>query len=160
MVDKSGETVKVKLHQDYFHAHRCEIPSLDMEVSKTQLVDMYREMVTMRRMEMAADQVSLPRPPNTLEGNPSAPSLSRARSTPFACTDPDLSIFVHSYPSFRLGNVVVQQLYKAVSALSPLSIWRFPGTFYPLETDLLPLHTTYIHTISLNDHLVKTFYRN
>lgn len=50
----------MQLHADYFKSHLCDIPSLEMEVSKSQLVDMYRQMVSMRRMEMAADQVSYP----------------------------------------------------------------------------------------------------
>lgn len=59
---KDGDLVKVALHADYFKSHLCDIPSLEMEVSKSQLVDMYRQMVSMRRMEMAADQVSSRRP--------------------------------------------------------------------------------------------------
>lgn len=47
----------MQLHADYFKSHLCDIPSLEMEVSKSQLVEMYRQMVSMRRMEMAADQV-------------------------------------------------------------------------------------------------------
>ena len=49
---------KIKLHQEYFQTYRCETPDLEMEVTKNQLVDSYKMMVTMRRMEMAADQVS------------------------------------------------------------------------------------------------------
>ncbi|ORY44275.1 dehydrogenase E1 component-domain-containing protein [Leucosporidium creatinivorum] len=52
-----GDLVKVQLHADYFKSHLCDIPSLEMEVSKSQLVDMYTQMVSMRRMEMAADQL-------------------------------------------------------------------------------------------------------
>ena len=51
---------QIKLHQEYFQTYRCEAPSLEMEVTKNQLVDSYKLMVTMRRMEMAADQVSHP----------------------------------------------------------------------------------------------------
>ena len=48
---------QIKLHQEYFQTYRCEAPALEMEVTKNQLVDSYKMMVTMRRMEMAADQV-------------------------------------------------------------------------------------------------------
>lgn len=45
----------VKLHEDSFRAHRTDIPSLDVEVTKDELLGMYKTMQTMRRMEMAAD---------------------------------------------------------------------------------------------------------
>jgi pyruvate dehydrogenase E1 component alpha subunit len=45
----------VKLHDDSFRTHNCDMPSLDVEVSKDELLTMYRQMQTMRRMEMAAD---------------------------------------------------------------------------------------------------------
>lgn len=45
----------VKLHEDSFRAYRTDIPSLDVEVSKDELLGMYKTMQTMRRMEMAAD---------------------------------------------------------------------------------------------------------
>ncbi|SCZ96015.1 BZ3500_MvSof-1268-A1-R1_Chr8-1g09947 [Microbotryum saponariae] len=56
-IESNGDTVKVALHEDYFKAHLCDIPALEMHVNKTELVDMYRNMVLMRRMEMAADQL-------------------------------------------------------------------------------------------------------
>ncbi|SCV67236.1 BQ2448_5882 [Microbotryum intermedium] len=56
-IDASGDTVKVALHEDYFKSHLCDIPALEMQVNKTELLDMYRNMVLMRRMEMAADQL-------------------------------------------------------------------------------------------------------
>ncbi|KAF8638142.1 hypothetical protein AX17_002415 [Amanita inopinata Kibby_2008] len=45
----------VKLHEDSFHAYKCEKPELEVEVSKELLLTMYGQMQTMRRMEMAAD---------------------------------------------------------------------------------------------------------
>lgn len=45
LIDHGDEHVKVKLHEEYFKAHRCEPPSLELEVPKQQLVDIYREMV-------------------------------------------------------------------------------------------------------------------
>lgn len=45
----------VKLHEDSFHSFQCEKPELELEVSKDQLMTMYKDMQTMRRMEMAAD---------------------------------------------------------------------------------------------------------
>ncbi|KAF8634533.1 hypothetical protein AX15_000832 [Amanita polypyramis BW_CC] len=46
---------RVKLHEDSFHSFQCEKPDLEVEVSKDQLLNMYKQMQTMRRMEMAAD---------------------------------------------------------------------------------------------------------
>lgn len=45
----------VKLHDESFRAYRTEPPSLEVEVSKDMLLDMYQKMTLMRRMEMAAD---------------------------------------------------------------------------------------------------------
>ncbi|KAK4048891.1 alpha subunit of pyruvate dehydrogenase [Microbotryomycetes sp. JL201] len=57
VVDKAGDKIKVALSKDYFKSHLCDIPELELEVSKDTLVQMYRDMVSMRRMEMAADQL-------------------------------------------------------------------------------------------------------
>ncbi|CAK5272035.1 unnamed protein product [Mycena citricolor] len=46
---------KVKLHDDSFRGYNVETPDLDVEVTKDQLLGMYKQMTTMRRMEMAAD---------------------------------------------------------------------------------------------------------
>jgi len=45
----------VKLHEDSFRAYQCDKPELDVQVSKDQLLGWYKQMQTMRRMEMAAD---------------------------------------------------------------------------------------------------------
>jgi hypothetical protein len=45
----------VKLHEDSFQSYQCEKPDLEVEVSKDLLLNMYKQMQTMRRMEMAAD---------------------------------------------------------------------------------------------------------
>jgi pyruvate dehydrogenase E1 component alpha subunit len=45
----------LKLHEDSFHAHQCEKPNLEVQVTKDELVGLYKQMTTMRRMEMAAD---------------------------------------------------------------------------------------------------------
>lgn len=45
----------VKLHEDSFRAYKTEIPNLEVEVTKDLLIDMYKKMNVMRRMEMAAD---------------------------------------------------------------------------------------------------------
>ncbi|KAJ6608248.1 dehydrogenase E1 component-domain-containing protein [Mycena sp. CBHHK59/15] len=45
----------VKLHEDSFHSYLCDKPDLDVQVTKDQLLGMYKQMQTMRRMEMAAD---------------------------------------------------------------------------------------------------------
>ncbi|KIY46031.1 pyruvate dehydrogenase e1 component alpha subunit [Fistulina hepatica ATCC 64428] len=48
---------KVRIHEDSFRGHNCETPELDVVVNKAQLLDMYRDMQVMRRMEMAADSL-------------------------------------------------------------------------------------------------------
>ncbi|KAH7903759.1 mitochondrial pyruvate dehydrogenase E1 component beta subunit, partial [Hygrophoropsis aurantiaca] len=45
----------VKLHEDSYRAYQCDMPSLEVEVKKDELLKMYKDMQTMRRMEMAAD---------------------------------------------------------------------------------------------------------
>jgi len=45
----------VKLHEDSFRAYQCDKPELDVQVTKDQLLGWYKQMQTMRRMEMAAD---------------------------------------------------------------------------------------------------------
>lgn len=45
----------VKLHEDSFRAYNTDTPSLEVEVTKDSLLKMYKEMVTMRRMEQSAD---------------------------------------------------------------------------------------------------------
>jgi len=45
----------VKLHEDSFRAYNTDAPSLDVEVTKESLLKYYTDMVTMRRMEQAAD---------------------------------------------------------------------------------------------------------
>ncbi|GAA6009410.1 hypothetical protein JCM10207_003771 [Rhodosporidiobolus poonsookiae] len=57
LVDAGKDTVKVQLHEEYFKSHLCDTPSLELEVPKDQLVQIYKDMVEMRRMEMAADQL-------------------------------------------------------------------------------------------------------
>jgi pyruvate dehydrogenase E1 component alpha subunit len=45
----------VKLHEDSFRSYKCEKPDLEVQVTKHELLQMYQQMQTMRRMEMAAD---------------------------------------------------------------------------------------------------------
>ncbi|KAJ6460883.1 mitochondrial pyruvate dehydrogenase E1 component beta subunit [Mycena sanguinolenta] len=45
----------VKLHEDSFRAYQCDKPELDVQVTKDQLLGWYKQMQTMRRLEMAAD---------------------------------------------------------------------------------------------------------
>jgi pyruvate dehydrogenase E1 component alpha subunit len=46
---------KVKLHEGSFQTYQCEPPELEVEVTKDQLLTMFKQMSTVRRMEMAAD---------------------------------------------------------------------------------------------------------
>lgn len=45
----------VKLHEDSFKAYKCDGPELDVQVTRDELINMYKTMQVMRRMEMAAD---------------------------------------------------------------------------------------------------------
>ena len=45
----------VRLHHDSFQAHQCQPPDLDVSVTKELLLTMYKQMQTVRRMEMSAD---------------------------------------------------------------------------------------------------------
>ncbi|KAG0054419.1 alpha subunit of pyruvate dehydrogenase, partial [Gryganskiella cystojenkinii] len=51
----NGDPVRLKLGEDSFKTFNCDPPSLDLELPKKDLVDMYKSMVTMRRLEMTAD---------------------------------------------------------------------------------------------------------
>ena len=54
ITDKS-QPFTVRLHEDSFRTYKCDPPSLEVQVQKDQLLKMYKDMQTMRRMEMAAD---------------------------------------------------------------------------------------------------------
>ncbi|KAF5323762.1 hypothetical protein D9619_012890 [Psilocybe cf. subviscida] len=45
----------LKLHEDSFKSYLCDTPDLEVQITKDELLTMYRQMQTMRRMEMAAD---------------------------------------------------------------------------------------------------------
>ncbi|CAB4409189.1 unnamed protein product [Rhizophagus irregularis] len=51
----SAETVNIKLPESSFKTYKCDPPSLDIEVTKDELLRLYNEMAVMRRMETAAD---------------------------------------------------------------------------------------------------------
>ncbi|KAK7693933.1 hypothetical protein QCA50_003507 [Cerrena zonata] len=50
-----SEPFTVRLHEDSFRSYRTETPGLEVEVTKESLLKMYKDMTSMRRMEMAAD---------------------------------------------------------------------------------------------------------
>lgn len=50
-----SEKLTITLPETSFEMYNCEKPSLDVEISKEELLDMYTKMTTMRRMEMSAD---------------------------------------------------------------------------------------------------------
>ncbi|KAH8998309.1 pyruvate dehydrogenase e1 component alpha subunit [Lactarius hatsudake] len=55
-IPEDGSTpFTVRLHEDSFRAYNTDAPSLDVEVTKDSLLKHYQTMVTMRRMEQAAD---------------------------------------------------------------------------------------------------------
>lgn len=45
----------VALHEDSFKSYKTDAPALDVEVTKENLIQWYKDMTTMRRMEQAAD---------------------------------------------------------------------------------------------------------
>ncbi|RKP10535.1 dehydrogenase E1 component-domain-containing protein [Thamnocephalis sphaerospora] len=47
--------VNITLPGTSFEVYNCDMPSLDVAISKEELMDTYRQMVVVRRMEMAAD---------------------------------------------------------------------------------------------------------
>ncbi|KAG0249086.1 alpha subunit of pyruvate dehydrogenase [Mortierella polycephala] len=47
--------VSIRIPPESFQTFKCEAPSLDVKVKKEDLLSMYKSMVAMRRMEMAAD---------------------------------------------------------------------------------------------------------
>ncbi|KAG9004431.1 alpha subunit of pyruvate dehydrogenase [Tulasnella sp. JGI-2019a] len=55
--DSKSQPFNLTLHEQSFHSHNCDMPNLDVEVTKEMLIDMYTKMTTMRRMEMAADSL-------------------------------------------------------------------------------------------------------
>jgi len=55
--ESHSEPFKLTLHEDAFHGFKTDIPSLEVDVTKEMLLDMYYKMQAMRRMEMAADQL-------------------------------------------------------------------------------------------------------
>ncbi|ORZ12483.1 dehydrogenase E1 component-domain-containing protein, partial [Lobosporangium transversale] len=51
----SNDKVAIKLPKDSFKTFKCEAPSLEVDIKKNDLLDMYKSMVIMRRMETTAD---------------------------------------------------------------------------------------------------------
>jgi len=49
------EPFTVKLHEETFRSYKTDIPELEVQVTKQELLNMYKQMTSMRRMEMAAD---------------------------------------------------------------------------------------------------------
>ncbi|KIM47212.1 hypothetical protein M413DRAFT_7776 [Hebeloma cylindrosporum] len=50
-----SQPLLVRLHEDSFQSHLCDAPSLEVQVTRAELLRMYKDMQTMRRMEMASD---------------------------------------------------------------------------------------------------------
>ena len=53
--DDPTQPLTVRLHEDSFQSYLCDTPGLEVQVTKTELLSMYKDMQTVRRMEMAAD---------------------------------------------------------------------------------------------------------
>ena len=54
---KCPQPITIKLPEDSFQAHNCDKPSLEVQVTKNELLNMYGEMQAVRRMEMAAEEL-------------------------------------------------------------------------------------------------------
>lgn len=50
-----GEKIRIKFQEGEFVTYNCESPERTAEVGRDELLGYYRQMVTIRRMEMAAD---------------------------------------------------------------------------------------------------------
>ncbi|KAI8086161.1 dehydrogenase E1 component-domain-containing protein [Halteromyces radiatus] len=50
-----SEKIRITLPSTSFEMYDAEAPSLEMDITKSELIDMYTKMTVMRRMEMAAD---------------------------------------------------------------------------------------------------------
>ncbi|PWN30936.1 putative PDA1-pyruvate dehydrogenase alpha chain precursor [Jaminaea rosea] len=55
--ESHSEPFKVKLSEESFHVYKHDMPPLEIDTTKEHLLHLYEEMVKMRRMEMAADQL-------------------------------------------------------------------------------------------------------
>lgn len=53
----TSKPIILKLPEESFKAYKCDPPSLDVEITKDEAIDMYKSMVLMRRMETAADSL-------------------------------------------------------------------------------------------------------
>ena len=50
-----SQPLLVQLHEDSFQSHLCDTPNLEVQVTRAELLWVYKDIHTMRRMEMAAD---------------------------------------------------------------------------------------------------------
>lgn len=57
VISKTDNDVTFKLPESTFHAYELEPPSLECTISHEQLLEMYQQMSTIRRLEMAADHL-------------------------------------------------------------------------------------------------------
>ncbi|CAK9784992.1 unnamed protein product [Cutaneotrichosporon oleaginosum] len=53
--EKGHQDFKIRLHEDTFQGYLCDPPEAFVETNKDELIQMYDQMTTMRRMEQAAD---------------------------------------------------------------------------------------------------------
>ena len=51
----SAEVINLKLPEESFKTYKCDPPSLELEVTKDELINLYKQMVITRRLETAAD---------------------------------------------------------------------------------------------------------
>src|SRR5436190_20995336 len=51
----SAETINLTLSEGSFKPYKCDPPSLEFKTTKEELINIYKEMVVIRRMESLAD---------------------------------------------------------------------------------------------------------
>jgi len=54
---ETSQPIPLTLPEDSFRAHNCEKPGLEVQLTKHELLTMYREMQIIRRMEMEAEEL-------------------------------------------------------------------------------------------------------
>ncbi|KAF9434929.1 alpha subunit of pyruvate dehydrogenase [Entomortierella beljakovae] len=50
-----ARNISIELHAESFESYKCETPSLNVDISKEDMLKLYQSMVVMRRLEMASD---------------------------------------------------------------------------------------------------------
>ena len=52
-----SSVAKIQFPESTFAVHNCPVPALETEISRKDALELYKQMVEIRRLEMACDQV-------------------------------------------------------------------------------------------------------